>query len=70
MLNRSRLRDCLSRSRGLPSDSTCFLEAKHGKLDKKRREPGILFINLQLVSEYDQEISQSQTADITMAPRG
>ena len=31
-------------SRGLPSDSTCVLNAEPGKLDIKRREPGILFI--------------------------
>ena len=29
-------------SRGLPSDSTCVLKAEPGKLDIKRREPGIL----------------------------
>ena len=34
-------------SRVLLSDSTCVLEAKPGKLDIKRREPGILFISLQ-----------------------
>ena len=33
-------------SRGLPSDSTCVLKAEPGKLDIKRREPGILFISL------------------------
>ena len=33
--------------RGLPSDSTCILEAEPGKLDMKRREPGILFISFQ-----------------------
>ena len=32
--------------RGLPSDSTCILEAEPGKLDIKRQEPGILFISL------------------------
>ena len=47
-----------------------LLEAEPGKLDIKRREPGILFISLQLVSEYDQEISQSQTAKKPMGPRG
>ena len=31
---------------GLPSDSTCILKAEPGKLDIKRREPGILFISL------------------------
>ena len=31
-------------SRGLPSDSTCVLKAEPGKLDIKRREPGILFV--------------------------
>ena len=29
----------------LVSNSTCVLEAKPGKLDIKRREPGILFIS-------------------------
>ena len=37
----------LFESRGLPSDLTCVLEAEPGKLDIKRREPGILFISLQ-----------------------
>ena len=34
--------------RGLLSDSICVLEAEPDKLDIKRREPGILFISLQL----------------------
>ena len=38
----------LVESRGLTSDSTCTLEAETGKLDIKRREPGILFISLQV----------------------
>ena len=38
----------LVESRGLPSDSTCVLEAEPGKLDIKRRKPGILFISLQV----------------------
>ena len=38
-------------SRVLPSDSTCILKAEPGKLDIKRREPGILFISLP--SNYD-----------------
>ena len=33
----------LVESRGLQSDSTCILEAEPGKLDIKRREPGIQF---------------------------
>ena len=45
-------------SRGLPSDSTCVLKAEPGKLDIKRREPGILFISYPLLntiqtSDYD-----------------
>ena len=45
-------------SRGLPSDSTCVLNAEPGKLDIKRREPGILFIiypllNILKTSAYD-----------------
>ena len=40
----------LVESQGLPSDSTCVLEAEPGKLDIKRCEPGILFISLHVVS--------------------
>ena len=45
-------------SRGLPSDSTCVLKAEPGKLDIKRREPGIIFISYPLLntlqtSDYD-----------------
>ena len=44
-------------SRGLPSDSTCVLKAKPGKLDIKIRKPGILFIGLRIgslqTSDYD-----------------
>ena len=36
-------------SRGLLSDSTYVLKAEPGKLDIKRREPGILFISLPIV---------------------
>ena len=36
----------------LASDSTCPLEAELGKLDIKRREPGILFISLQVDSLF------------------
>ena len=39
-------------SRGLPSNSTCVLKAEPGKLDIKRREPGILFISLPIVSLF------------------
>ena len=39
-------------SRGLPSYSTCVLKAEPGKLDIKRREPGILFISLSIVSLF------------------
>ena len=35
---------------GLPSDLTCVLKAEPGKLDIKRRKPGILFICLQVGS--------------------
>ena len=38
--------------RGLPSDSTCILKAEPGKLDIKRREPGILFISLPISERY------------------
>ena len=42
----------------MPSDSTCVLKAKPGKLDIRRREPGILFISFPLLntlqtSDYD-----------------
>ena len=44
--------------RVLPSDSTCVLKAEPGKLDIKRRKPGILFIsspflNTLQTSDYD-----------------
>ena len=35
-----------------PRDSTCVLEALPGKLYIKRREPGILFISLQVGSFF------------------
>ena len=38
------------RKLGLPLDLTCILDAEPGKLDIKRREPGILFISLQVGS--------------------
>ena len=38
--------------RGLPSYSTCVLEAEPGILDFKRRKPGILFISLQADSLF------------------
>ena len=40
----------LVESLGLPSDSTCVLEAMPGKLDIKTREPGILYISLPIDS--------------------
>ena len=43
----------LVESRGLPRDSACVLKADPGKLDIKRREPGILFISLPIASDYD-----------------
>ena len=49
---KTRLRQWLVESRGLTSDSTCVLEAEPGKLDIKRREPGILFISLQVSSFF------------------
>ena len=48
----ARLWERLLTSRGLPSDSTCVLKAKPGKLDIKRHEPGILFISLPIVSFF------------------
>ena len=47
-----RFRERLLTSRGLLSDSTCILEAEPGKLDIKRRGPGILFISLQVDSLF------------------
>ena len=35
---------------GLQSDSTCVLKAEPGKLDIKRREPGIPFIRFQVLN--------------------
>ena len=45
----ARLQERLLTSRGLPSDSTSVLKAEPGKLDIKRREPGILFISVSIV---------------------
>ena len=33
-------------SQGMPSNSTCVLNAQPGKLDIRRRKPGILFMSL------------------------
>ena len=41
----ARLWEHLLTSWGLPSNSTCILKAEPGKLDIKRRKPGILFIS-------------------------
>ena len=38
----------LVESQGLPSDSTCILEAEPGKLGIERHKLGILFISLQV----------------------
>ena len=48
----------LVKSCGLPSSLTCAFKAEPGKLDIKRREPGILFYQLTIwftlqTSEYD-----------------
>ena len=40
----------LFESRDFPSISTCVLKAEPGKLDINRREPGIQFVSLQVVS--------------------
>ena len=55
----ARLRERLLTSRSLPSDSTCFLEAKPSNLDIKRGEPGILFISLQVDSLFKLAIMTS-----------
>ena len=39
-------------SQGLSSVSTCVLKAEPGKLDIKRRGPGILFISLPIVERH------------------
>ena len=45
--------------RGLLSDSTCVLKAEPGIPDIKRREPGILFISLQVDSIFKLAIKTS-----------
>ena len=55
----ARLPERLLTLRGMPSDSTCILEAEPGKLDIKRREPGILFISLQVDSLFKLAIMMS-----------
>ena len=56
--------------RGLPSNSTWVLEAEPGKLDIKRREPGILFISLQVGKKvrYTDNISNA-LANVTAKNR-
>ena len=54
----------LVESRVLLSDSTCILEAEPGKLDIKRREPGILFINLQ--ADSHRSTVQMRDYDVTI----
>ena len=39
-------------SRGLPSDSPYVLKAEPGKLDIKRREPGILLLKLAIMTYF------------------
>ena len=46
---------------GFNSHSTCVLESEIGKFE---------VIDAKIVSKYDQEIPQSQTADKPMAPQG
>ena len=48
----ARLWERLLTSQGLPSDLKCLLKAEPSKLDSKRREPGIPFINLPIVSLF------------------
>ena len=60
----------LVESRGLPSDSTCVLKAEPGKLDIKRREPGILLsvykllaiMTLGIIVEFRVDSSSSTTS--------
>ena len=48
--------------------STLYLQHFPGKINTKRHSPGSF--NSEIVSEYDQEIPQSQTADNPVAPQG
>ena len=58
----------LVESRGLPSDSTCFLEAESGKLDIKRQEPGFLFINLHVGLLFKQGIIDFHVDSMSLTP--
>ena len=44
---------------GLSSDSICVLKAEPGKLDIKRRKPGILLFSLSIVSLFKLAIMTS-----------
>ena len=60
------LRERLLTSQGLPSDSTCVLEAEPGKLDINRRDPGILFISLQVNSLFKLAIMASLSSLVSI----
>ena len=55
----ARIWERLLTSQGLPSDSTSVLKAEPGKLDIKKREPGIQFISLPIVSLFKLAIMTS-----------
>ena len=63
---KARLQECLLTSRGLPRDSTCVLKAEPGKFDIKRREPGILFISLQVDSLFKLSIMMSLSSFLSI----
>ena len=47
-------------------DLTCVLEAEPGKLDIKRRQPGILFISLPVDSLFKLAIMTSVSSFVTI----
>ena len=65
-VSQARLGERLLTSRGLSSDSTCVLEAEPGKLDTKRREPGILSISLQVDSLFKLAVMTSLSSFVSI----
>ena len=57
----AKIKEHLLNCQTLLSDSTCVPEAEPGKLDIKRREPGILFICLPIVGST---VAQCLTQDL------
>ena len=54
--------------RGLRSNSTCILKAEPGKLNIKRRKPGILFISLQVGSLFKLAILTKLSIFVSIQP--